>query len=121
MLCGPAKSPDGSSRPQTQAQNRMGGVHQASLDSTPEACKCITRHSQHTEGGDITGSGCWLSADVLIKLRTGPGCLVYGLKIEQSICLAEDLHPYCIWQGVGECEYGCGAMALDWTFSADCS
>lgn len=100
----------------------MGGVHQASLDPTPEACKCTRRHSQHTVrvggGGDITGSGCWLSEAVLIRQRTGPGRPVYGLMIDQSIRLAEALHPCCVRQGVGECDstvvwgYGSGPDLL---------
>lgn len=110
MLCVSARSPDGSSRPapghkSTRARDRMGGVHQASLDPTPEACKCTRRHSQHTwGGGDITGSGCWLSEAVLIRRRTGPGRPVYGLMRDQSVHLAEALHPCCVRQGVGECD-----------------
>jgi len=73
MLCVPAESPDGSSRP-AQGTNphkhktEWDGVHQASLNSTPEACKCTRRHGKHTGwGGGITGSGCWLFAAVLIN------------------------------------------------------
>lgn len=77
MLCVPAKSPDGSRRP---AQGTNPHKHKTEwevctkrgLDSTPEACKCTRRHSQHTEGRWYTGSGCWLSAAVLIKQEDGP-------------------------------------------------
>lgn len=62
----------------------------------------VHKETQSTHGGgDITASGCWLSAAVLIKQRMGPERPVYGLMIEQSICLAEALHEYCIRQVVG--------------------
>lgn len=91
----------------TQSTRQNGrGVHQAGLDSTPEACKCTRGHSQHREGeeggrgGDFTGSGCWLSAAVLIKKgRMGPGSPVSGLMMEQFTLSAEDLHLYCIRLG----------------------
>lgn len=58
MLCVPAESPDGSSRP-AQGTNphkhktEWDGVHQASLNSTPEACKCTRRHGKHTGWGGV--------------------------------------------------------------------
>lgn len=80
----------------------------------------LPEETQSTHGGRGRGTrdqGGWLSAAVLIKQRMGPGRLVYGLMIDQSIHLAQALHPYYIQQGLGGecvsvCVCSCGAMAL---------
>lgn len=59
-------------------------------------------------GGDFTGSGCWLSAAVLIKNRErAPGLWIYDRPLHS------DLYLSCIRQGVGEWAQLCG---LVWTF-----
>lgn len=92
MLCAPAKSPDGSSRP---AQGTDPHTHKTWEVCTERASTPHQKHasaqgdSQHTGGGDITRSGCWLSAAVLIKQRTSPGRSVYGLMTDRSFVLIE--------------------------------
>lgn len=86
MLCVPAESPDGSSRP-AQGTNphkhktEWDGVHQASLNSTPEACKCTRRHGKHTGWGG--GGGGWYYRIRVLALCScahkwgmSPGCPV---------------------------------------------
>lgn len=105
MLCVPAKScAVGLHRAQIHTSTRQNGRCAPSEPRLHTRSMQVHKETRSTHGGgDITGSGCWLSAAVLIKRRIGPGCPVYGLMIDQSILLAQALHPFCVRQGVREC------------------
>lgn len=104
----------------TQAQDRMRrGVHQAGLDSTPEACKCTRGHSQHTgREEEKRRRRRWFYRIRVLALcscadkkeRTGPELWIYDRP------LRSDLYLSCIRQGVGGWVQLWG---LVWTFEVN--